>query len=569
MVTISRRRVLQAGATSSALAIWPTAVLLDRSAEPPRTPPQAVLAGTTLEATLTTVGTTLDATLHRPRGDGYRRLKTAPGESAVLRDGLARARRGRADQRTGVGSLVQVSDLHITDAQHPLRFEYLDRINKIGHRPQETLGLHGAAALIARINAISGGPFTGRPLDAVVSTGDNTDNQSRNELAWLLGALAGGRVRPGSGSPDGYEGVASSGEREYWNPGSAKVDDYKRRGFPHVPGLLAAATRTVELPGLKVPWVLTMGNHDDVVGGMVRNREYLDEWAVGARKIFSAHSDTAVQLSRVLAAPSASDDIRSLLATLARSGHTRAVTADPDRAPVSGAEYLRMLRDPRYVGAGPVGHGYGTDADPDRLYFSYDASEAVTVISLDSTNQAGGSAGSIGAEQLRWLERRLTALADRYVVVLSHHPSTAMDNLAPDPRSPREARHDGADLLRVLHRHPNVLAWLNGHAHRNRITPHRHADPRRSFWEINSASHVDSPQQARLIEVATNGDGTVSLFTTMLDADAPLVATPDDLTSAGLASYYRELAFNDSLHDRSGLRRDRNTELLLADPLGR
>lgn len=570
VVTLTRRRALQAGATSGALALWPTAVLLDRHPDQPPEPLAATLVGTTLEATLTTARdtrTSLSSTLRKAPGDGYRRLRSGPGESLVVRDELARPRRGRAERRTGLGTLVQVSDLHITDAQHPMRFEYLNRINGIGHRPQEMLGVHGTIALVKRINAITGGPWTGRSVDLVMSTGDNTDNQSRNELEWLLGTLAGGVVRPDSGSTQGYDGVAASGHREFWNPASRASDAFKRRGFPHVPGLLRAATRPVRSPGLQVPWILTMGNHDDAVGGMVANRGYLDDWATGNRKIFSAHSDHALRLARVLAVPEPGDNVAALLATLARTGQTRRVAADPLRARATGAEYLRMLRDPRFEGAGPVGHGYDADADPARLYFSYPATDRVTVISLDSTNQAGGSHGSIGAGQLRWLEAELRAHTDRYVVVLSHHPCSGMDNLAPDPRARHERRHSGRAVAQALHRHPNVLAWVNGHTHRNRITPHRHDDPRRSFWEINSASHVDAPQQARLIEVANNGDGTVSLLTTMLDADAPLVPSPDDLSTAGLASYYRELAFNDAHKDRSGRRSDRNTELLLVDPL--
>ena len=97
------------------------------------------------------------------------------------------------------------------------------------------------------------------------------------------------------------------------------------------------------------------------------------------------------------------------------------------------------------------------------------------------------------------------------------------------------------------------VAWVNGHCHRNRITPRRHVESRRSFWEINTASHIDAPQQARVIEVASNGDGTLSLFTTMIDADSPARAPRTDLSPVGLASLYRELAFNDPSHlDRRG-----------------
>jgi hypothetical protein len=72
-----------------------------------------------------------------------------------------------------------------------------------------------------------------------------------------------------------------------------------------------------------------------------------------------------------------------------------------------------------------------------------------------------------------------------------------------------------------------------------------------------------------MIEVGSNGDGTVSLFTTMIDADAPLAAEHDDLSLSGLASLYRELGYNDPAYrDRIGSPRDSNTDLILADPLG-
>ena len=74
--------------------------------------------------------------------------------------------------------------------------------------------------------------------------------------------------------------------------------------------------------------------------------------------------------------------------------------------------------------------------------------------------------------------------------------------------------------------------------------------------------------RAAVIEVARNGDGTGSLFTTMIDADSALEAGYDDLSLPGLASLYRELSYNDPAYrDRRGSSRDRNTELILADPL--
>lgn len=520
-------------------------------------------------------GTTLESTIVPVHSKGYRRLTTGPAQPIALRTELARADEKRAVRRTGLASVVQMTDLHIADVQNPLRFEYLDRRCRTGHRPQELLGTHGATALVRRVNSLRGGPFTGRPIDAVMTTGDNTDNQGGLELEWLLTILAGGSLHPSSGDPDVFEGVAGCGLEEYWQPESTKADRYKEYGFPIIPGLLVEATKPFASPGLDVPWLLTMGNHDDAALGTLEQQPGISEWWAGDRKVFSASSEEALLLAKRLRSRTPADNpnlgvggVGRLLETIAKRGHTRSVSADLRRAPFTGPEYVEALRNPRFTGAGPVGHGYAEDDDGSRLNYTHWLSKDVLAVSLDTTNQAGGADGSLGSGQLHWLEQQLISFQGAYVVVFSHHPSDMMTNLAPDPRDPREPRHSGDEVVAVLHRHPNVIAWVNGHCHHNRITPRRHVESRRSFWEINTASHIDAPQQARVIEVASNGDGTLSLFTTMIDADSPASAPYSDLTPVGLASLYRELAYNDlTFFDRRGSHEDGNAELLLTDPL--
>ncbi|MGD9960776.1 TIGR03767 family metallophosphoesterase [Nocardioides sp.] len=555
MVTLTRRKVVQYGSLSVG-GLVAVRLLREQLPSPPVAPS----------------GTTLESTIIPTRAPGYRLLTTGPAQPTTLRTELAGAAADRARRRTGLASVVQLTDLHITDVQNPLRFEYLDRVCGTGHRPQELLGTHGATALVQRVNSLRVGPFTGRPIDAVITTGDNTDNQGGLELEWLLSILAGGDLHPTSGNPDVFEGVAACGLADFWQPECASADRYKTHGFPFVPGLLAAATAPFTSPGLDAPWLLTMGNHDVAALGTLGPDPAIAQWYAGDRKIFAARSDVALRLATRLCARTPAggdlDGLNAQLEAIAGRGETRAVTSDPRRAPFTAREYVEALGDPRFAGAGPVGHGYDASADGSRLYFIHWLSEHVLAISLDTTNQAGGADGSLGSTQLSWLVQQLEAHPRAYVVVFSHHPSHRMTNLAPDPRDPCEPRHSGDEVLDVLHRHPQVLAWVNGHLHHNRITPRRHSDPRRSFWEINTASHVDAPQQGRVIEVARNGDRTLSLFTTMFDAESPAVSPYDDLSRTGLASLYRELAYNDSgFIDRRGAQRDGNTELLLVDPL--
>ena len=90
-----------------------------------------------------------------------------------------------------------------------------------------------------------------------------------------------------------------------------------------------------------------------------------------------------------------------------------------------------------------------------------------------------------------------------------------------------------------------MVAWVNGHTHRNEITAHKRADGSGGFWEINTAAHIDYPQQARMVEVADNSDKTLSIFTTIIDHAGPADYRGDLSTTVGLASLARELSVND------------------------
>lgn len=489
------------------------------------------------------------ATAAAPQGTGtYRRLAAGPGWGRVVREDLAAARRTRAERRTVLASCVQLTDLHVVDVQHPLRSEYLRFAGTKGWRPQEALSVAGVVSLIEQVNALDGGPATGAPLDFVMTTGDNTDNNCTAELDWFLTAMSGGRVTPDTGDPAGYEGVQDSGLPVYWHPESGRRDAHKDLGFPRLDGYLDAARRPVRSPGLTVPWYGTVGNHDVLPGGCYANGDdFLTEFAVGDRKLFSLPPDEAAELHRRIRKGLDPDGelFKDLLRAHARD--MRTVTPDPRRAPYTPADYVRAHLDPRFTGPGPAGHGYGeANLAEDRLYYSFRIADGVLGVSLDTTRRGGHYTGSVGRTQLRWLERTLREHRDDRVLVFSHHTS-------------RTTPEGGDELVALLRRNPQVVAWINGHSHRNEITPHG------TFWEVSTASHVDFPQLARTIELTDNGDGTLSLFTTLIESAAPHGVEHGDLSRSGLASLYRELAFNapgrrTTLAGEPG---DRNTELLL------
>ena len=139
MSDISRRSVLK-GASGSLAALAFAGVATDR---------QVAYAAS---RSVFTKGTTL-ANVATPKApSGYARLTAGAGWALVVRDELVAAKPNRDDTRKALASIVQFTDLHMIDAQSPVRFEWLSTVNGSAFRPQEPLGSHGGAQLVKRIN---------------------------------------------------------------------------------------------------------------------------------------------------------------------------------------------------------------------------------------------------------------------------------------------------------------------------------------------------------------------------------------------------------------------------------
>ena len=75
-------------------------------------------------------------------------------------------------------------------------------------------------------------------------------------------------------------------------------------------------------------------------------------------------------------------------------------------------------------------------------------------------------------------------------------------------------------LLETLHNYPNLLLWIAGHRHINTVTPQPAPDgkhPEFGFWEVETSSLRDHPQQFRTFQIVRNNNNTVSIFITNVD----------------------------------------------------
>ena len=531
------------------------------------------------------VGTaTLATTLARGAAGtgGYRPIVAAPGEAHLVRTDLgAQAGAGRSAARTPVIAFAQLSDVHIVDAQSPLRLEFTDRLDdpspipptlfSSAYRAHEMLSGQIADAMVRQINGIGTGPVTGAPLALAIQTGDNSDNSQFNEISWNIGILNGGAVRIDSGSLLKFEGVAD-GTSAYYDPGywhphgtpANKVDDIYRTqyGFPVVPGLLDAARRPFEAEGLNLPWYSAFGNHDGLVQGNFPQLLQLSLVSTGALKLNSLPAGLSpAELLNSLQ----SGDLARLLQSLALTPAVRAVSPDVNRRLLTRKQVVEQHFT---AGGAPFGHGFTAEnRSTGTAHYFFDQGDCRFIV-MDTVNPNGYSDGSIDNAQFAWLEQVLNQSVGKIVMVFSHHTSWTMKNTLIGTGGVVETRVNGARVLERLLSHQEVVAWINGHTHKNTVLAHTRPEGG-GLWEINTASHIDWPQQSRLIEIADNQDGTLSIFATMVDHAGPTAYAGNTSDTVRLASLGRELAANDPQNRTDsgrGQLADRNVELLVTKP---
>ena len=143
-----------------------------------------------------------------------------------------------------------------------------------------------------------------------------------------------------------------------------------------------------------------------------------------------------------------------------------------------------------------------------------------TVKGPDQTNYAAG-----GFDQTRynWLVSELDAgQANNQLMIIAAHvpllPQNSLTDTTPFPMWPGPVYTDQY-MLHTLFQYPNFILWMAGHRHVNVVTLQvaPSGQPSPGFWEVETCSLRDFPQQLRTFDLRRNADNTVSILVTNVD----------------------------------------------------
>jgi hypothetical protein len=335
-----------------------------------------------------------------------------------------------------------------------------------------------------------------------------------------------------------------------------------------VPGLAMAAQQPFQATGLSHQWFAIHGNHDAMLQGMVQPNEELNRIAIGDKKLSGVVEGVTL--------PQIFEEYQEL----GPAGYpkldymtTTKVTPDANRHFMQIEDWVETHLE--------CGHDHGIGAEQKTAYWTKDFGQ-IRVIALDSVNPHSGWQGCIDREQLAWFQNLMAESVDKYVVLTSHHPLEDFINEYAPEGFEKPAIRD--EFTAVLDQYPNIVLWVAGHVHDHSIKFNKSAAGDYGFWQIRTGSHMDWPQQSRVIEIGKTTDGRIAIGTVVFNHAGTQILELPELANTKeaqlsdpvyLAGISRILSVNDwqrfdgsnKLEVLEGKPEDRNAWLWLADPL--
>jgi hypothetical protein len=447
-------------------------------------------------------------------------------------------------------NFFSMSDIHVVDKESPAQAIYgavlpgqtppmgFGNTNTSAYSPIILSTTHVLDAAVQTINALH---RDRTPFDFGISLGDDANSNQFNELRWFIDVMDGKRITPSSGDHNG-----------------ASFIDYQK------PYQAAGLDRSI-------PWYQTMGNHDQYWCGTLRFDDYSRSVLVG---------DTVMDMGLVGSPAFPTFDGRghymgvidgsTEYGTIVGAGEAASmappiIAPDPNRDSLSTerSTSLNWMKEFFNTASRPQGHGF-TQANLRHDFASYTfqprADLPLKVIVLDDTCKQNPYAAAsayaracLDQTRYEWLVNELDQgqAEGKLMVIAAHIPVGPQWNVPEAlPMPPQKLPNDtvvplflstcmidptctppggpalpysvvtDAMLLDTLHNYPNLILWIAGHRHLNTVTPQKAPagkGPEYGFWEVETASLRDFPQQFRTFELIRNDNNTLSIFVTDVD----------------------------------------------------
>jgi len=439
-----------------------------------------------------------------------------------------------AGEALRLGRFFAFSDVHVTDKEAPnqlLVFQALEPDLPVGtslYSPVMVATPHVLDAAVQTANDL----HRRDPFDFGIVLGDAINSTAYNETRWFIDVMDGGLITPSSGAHLGADSV------DYQMP--------------------------FEAPGLDrdIPWYQVLGNHDYL---MIGSFPVDAEPALGFREAYVADHVWAVGngLQPNLGTFPALFDMTNLrkpplyhggvldgadpLGRITEAGPldhpafaagAPAVAADPRRRSLVRTEWIAEFFT---TTSEPAGHGFDRvteGRDEGFACYSFLPRPAVplkVIVLDDCQSEHDGSRdvhghGTLDARRLAWLQSELDAgEAENQLMIIAAHIPIGVSEIGSEMEwwmgdaGMRPGYGNAVDLAGLVGRlwdSPNLLMWIAGHRHVNVIKAFPSDDaaqPERGFWQVETSSLRDFPQQFRTFEIALNADDTVSILTLNVD----------------------------------------------------
>ncbi|WP_045227128.1 TIGR03768 family metallophosphoesterase [Methyloterricola oryzae] len=451
-----------------------------------------------------------DVSLYAPYG--YSAWQAGNGLDYVKRTELAPGFTG-APNVARLLSFFTISDVHITDKESPAQAIYLGWSApygpassglQSGYSPVILSTTQVLDAAVQTINAL----HRRSPFDFGIALGDAVNNTQYNELRWYIDVLDGKVITPSSG------GHAGAGTIDYQQP-------FRAFGLDKT-----------------IRWYQVVGNHDQFWSGKFYEDKKTRHAHVGNTVInMGDPPETADSTGVYMGVVDGSTPFGDII----KAGPEQAIAVPPRVIPdkkrhslsTSASSSLNWMKEFFRTTSKPVGHGF-TQANLDKDFASYSfkpkSKLPIKMIVLDDTCKGPGQTnyalGCLDKSRIRWLRRQLQKGQNEghLMIIAAHVPINPQKTLATDSGNvPLLTTPSDASLLSMLHNYPNLILWIAGHRHVNVVTPQPYdpaiagQGPQNSFWEVETSSLRDFPQQFRTFDIHRNGDNTLSIIVTNVD----------------------------------------------------